>query len=87
VATCYCGLSSCHKGAFHDHYHEPSLLDWRAYSDKDRKSKGNAAAGMTMKRRDEETGARYPTTYTTGKAKAVTIRKLCTRSCVACQGT
>jgi hypothetical protein len=36
---------------------------------KDRKIKGDAASGTTMKRWDEETGARYPVTYTQKKAK------------------
>jgi hypothetical protein len=38
-----------------------------------------------MKGQDEETDARYPAAYTTGKGEAVTVRKACTISCVADQ--
>jgi hypothetical protein len=39
-----------------------------------------------MKRQNEETGARYPMAYTTGKGEVATIRKPCKRSCVEGQG-
>jgi hypothetical protein len=39
-----------------------------------------------VKRRDGETDARYPATYTTGKGKAMTVCEPCTRSCVEVQG-
>jgi hypothetical protein len=47
---------------------------------------GNAAVHMMTKRQDEETGAQYPVTYTTGNGELATIHKPCMRSCVAGQG-